>query len=176
MSALSEVERRRRRTYAILTGIIVLTVPCYCAGFFALMFAPNTPTPGAATALPSTPTQLVLPTTAAAPTTEVPTTPTLTVTPGGPTVTKPATPTQFVPPTSTFTPSPTFTPTATFTNTPTITNTHTATFTGTSAASPTVTFTPSATPNAVGSAVAATQTSLAVTNQFLTNVAGSLTP
>gem|GEM_PF-3008885 len=50
MDVLSDVERRRRRTYSILTGIIVLTVPCYCAGFLALMFAPPPATDATASA------------------------------------------------------------------------------------------------------------------------------
>ncbi|MBM2851122.1 MAG: hypothetical protein HW418_4064 [Anaerolineales bacterium] len=50
-------ESTRRRTYTILTGIILLTLPCYCAGFIALALAPQ---PGAATLPPLTATAAAL--------------------------------------------------------------------------------------------------------------------
>src|SRR3989304_9130745 len=101
MAILSDVERRRRRTYAILPGIVVLTVPCYCAGFSPLIFAPA-PLIGTPTPLPPTPTQLF---------SETPTaTQSASVTPGGPAgPALPQTPTPSIPATPPFTPSPTLT-------------------------------------------------------------------
>ena len=39
----STAESVRRRTYTILTGIILLTLPCYCVGFLALAMADSSP-------------------------------------------------------------------------------------------------------------------------------------
>jgi hypothetical protein len=42
MSWYGNVSLRKRRTYTILIGIIVLTAPCYCIGLIALTLAPGT--------------------------------------------------------------------------------------------------------------------------------------
>ncbi|HFE66598.1 MAG TPA: hypothetical protein ENJ93_04980 [Chloroflexi bacterium] len=147
----------RRRTYAILIGIILLTLPCYVLGAGLLYIAPEsggdggleTPvTPSDITAVPTnTNTPLPLPPTL----TSVPTT-----TPGTPTAspTLPATPEQFETPTL----PPTFTPTNTAAP-PTLLPTFTPTFTP----SPTLTPLPSATPTVTATPLpSATPTNTAV--------------
>src|SRR5262245_32389924 len=93
----------RRRTYTFLTGLILLTLPCYCAGFIALALAP-TPgtTPSPTNTLLATYTGLPPQTVTGTVTLET-LTPTLTLTasPSTPTGTFQATPTQFVPPSRT---------------------------------------------------------------------------
>ena len=157
----------RRRTYTVLIGIIVLTLPCYCAGIVALMLAPGegapptlpavlspTPTetatvvdiPGTLTAIPTatrfTPTPLPsTPDQFTTPTTLPSATPT-------PTETPTSEPTATLLPTATDTPTETPMPTATFTSVPTATSTPTAepTETPTETAEPTETPTPTPTP------------------------------
>jgi len=122
----------RRRTYAILIGVILLTVPCYCAGVVALILAPDEtaviPTITPTATITATNTQLPAPN----PLTAVPTN-NPTITPGA-TETLPPTPGQF----ETETPIPSQTPTFTHTPTPTLISTETATATAT----PTPTATP----------------------------------
>src|SRR3989304_12977 len=132
MSIEYESESSKRRTYTILAGIIILTLPCYCAGFVALALAPRpgrpTPTSQEAT-LTSPPLLPTVTETLAGP----PTGTAVTFTPGPPTATLQSTPTQFIPPsrtpTATFTDTPTNTPplTPTFTLAPTLTATDTRT-------------------------------------------------
>lgn len=147
----------RRTTYSILIAIILLTIPCYCLGFFAYFQAQND--------IPTLPPPVITPT--SLPTVggiEATFTPTirafLTLPVGGPTVTLLATPGQFATETSfpTLTPSntvpasPTNTatstqePTMTSTTTPSPTSTATATGTATQTSTPTGTPTPTATP------------------------------
>src|SRR5258706_4921366 len=85
----------RRRTYTILTGIILLTLPCYCAGFIALSIGPGA-AGGEATATH-------LPTLTGQPTGTATITPSPTASPtvGPPIETLPPTPSQFVPPSRT---------------------------------------------------------------------------
>jgi hypothetical protein len=113
MTAPAQTKRNRRRLYGILIGIILVTIPCYCAGLVAIRRAPQHVTPTAS----------IGPTFTQAPFIASPTptsTAALTATP-----TRTITPTPFVPPTPTptFTPEPTKTPTPTPTNTPTLTPT-----------------------------------------------------
>jgi len=121
----------RRRIRSFLLIAILATLPCYCAGYFAVQTVRNRPTPTI------TPTFTITPTA-----TETPVnTPTLTLTPTiteTPTITPTETPTPTITETPTITP--TYTATATATNTATYTPTATATYT------PTITLTPSNTP------------------------------
>jgi hypothetical protein len=117
----------RRRTQLILTGIILLTLPCYCAGCFALGLRP-VQRDGASTA-----TQIAAVTRIPVFTitfTSAPPTPTL-FTPGPPTPTLTPTSTEFAPPSRTpsLTPSSTSTLEATPTSTDTATPLPTATAT-----------------------------------------------
>ena len=129
--------REKRNIYAVLLGIILMTIPCYCLGIVALASAPRieaptitpfgftpaiTPGQGVATIAPGETTPLDGPT----------------PTPNTPTATLEPTPTQLfptVPPTVTPTPTntviPTVTPTGTLppTHTPTSTPTINATAT-----------------------------------------------
>src|SRR4051794_41412552 len=97
----------RRRTYTILTGIILLTLPCYCAGFIALSILPG----GAG----SDSTATRLPTLTGQPTGTATITPSPVPSPtlGPPIETLPPTPSQFVPPSRTPTTPATLTPTPT---------------------------------------------------------------
>jgi len=111
---------RRRRTYRLLIGIILATLPCYFCGIVLLVgFSPQgrEPTPTLTSTLAETATITLTPSQTA--------TITPTYTPGGPTVTLPFTPTQFFP--STRTPSPSASPTITETSTLTPTETPTQT-------------------------------------------------
>jgi hypothetical protein len=136
----SEALGARLRTYKILIGIILLTLPCYCAGFLALTWRlPNndlTPTP---TLLPTV-TSPALPSVTAGILTLLPP-----FTAGPPTRTLEPSPTQFAPPSRTpsYTPTTTDTPTSTATTTITLTPSSTPTVTSTSA--PTITHTPTPT-------------------------------
>ena len=133
----------RRRTYAILIGIILLTLPCYVLGAGLLYIAPesggdsNLETPVVPPDLTVFPTNTATPLPLPPTLTAVPTT-----TPGTPTAspTLPPTPEQFETPTV----PPTFTPPNPATPTPTLI----PTFTPTVTPSPTLTATPSATPTA----------------------------
>src|SRR5258707_15711279 len=97
----------RRRTYSILTGIILLTLPCYCAGFIALSLAPAAPG--------GPPTATLLATITGQPAATGSATITFTPSPAQPSATLLATTTQFLPPT----PTATNVPSATNTGTPT---------------------------------------------------------
>src|SRR5712691_2483753 len=90
----------RRRTYSILTGIILLTLPCYCAGFIALSLAPAPPNGNATAPLLATITGQPSATASV----------TVTPSPAEPSATLLATTTQFVPPTRTATNLPSTTP------------------------------------------------------------------
>lgn len=146
----------RRRIYTILVGIILLTIPCYCVGVFALTRAPEGGFEAVPPTLPvvvsSTPTNTAVPTIEPEELTAVPTTTYrfATFTPGPATATLPATPHQFLTPTRlpTLTPTPTNTPTATPTETPTLTATPTLTptLTATATITPTQAATATATP------------------------------
>lgn len=121
---------RQRALYRLLTLIFLSTLPCYCAGIFALIaFRPAEQS----VIGPAGPVPLVLGSPTATNTPRF--TPTPSVTPGGPTVTLHATPTQFVPP-------PTDTPTPTATNTPLPTDTNAPTSTNLPTNTPTLTLTP----------------------------------
>lgn len=148
----------RRRTYAILIGIILLTLPCYLLGAGLLFVAPESGGDGGLGTPVAPPDTTVFPTNTNTP---LPLPPTLTsvptTTPGTPTAspTLPATPEQFETPTL----PPTFTPTNTATPTPTLLPTFTPTFTP----SPTLTPLPSATPTATATPLpSATPTNTAV--------------
>ena len=149
MQRLESLDPRRRRRYAILAGVVVATLPCYCAGWIAIRRAPEV------SLLPTeTPTTVaIIQTLIPSPTDTI--TPTITLTPS-------STPTSFVPspsptptetPTASDTPLPSDTPVPT--NTPTHTPLPTATYTSTPIATdtpiptsppPTITFTPTVTP------------------------------
>ncbi len=128
----------RRNTYAILIGIILLTLPCYCFGIFAYVMAP-----GAIPTLPAQPiTVTSLPTVGG---TEATFTPTRTPLPTNtiilPTITSPSTPSQLVTETRLPTLTPSTTPTATPTETPTPTPTEMPTSAPTATPQPTFTST-----------------------------------
>lgn len=134
----------RRRTYAVLIGIILLTLPCYCAGITALTLAPDPDAPPTLPAVLSpTPTETATVVDIPGTLTAIPTATRFTPTPLGPT------PDQFLTPTVMPTESPTETPTATptttlaptATDTPTLTPMPTATFTSMPTATPTATAT-----------------------------------
>ncbi len=131
---------RRIRIRYILVLIILGTLPCYCAGLFAVQFAPEvrptetptppvpfttTPSPSPAAVLPATLTpQGVIITLSPIPS--------RTPTPSPTTVLSPTiSPTAFQPRTGTPTPTLTSTPTDTSTPTQTATSTHTPTWTAT---------------------------------------------
>jgi hypothetical protein len=127
---------KQRMLYRVLTLIFLSTLPCYCAGIFALVAFK----PGVIGTIAPPPPPLFLASATATFTPQF--TATSTVTPGGPTLTLFPTPTQFVPPptntptsTATNTPLPTDTPnpsqTAAPTDTPTLTPTLTLTLTNT---------------------------------------------
>ena len=136
----TEAVNARLRTYKILVGIILLTLPCYCAGFLALTWrvpdrnVTSTPT------LMATVTNPALPSVTAGILTLLPS-----FTAGPPTKPLEATPTQFAPPSRTPSYTPTVTETPTTTATPTITTTPTPTPSVTSTPVPTLTDTPTAT-------------------------------
>jgi hypothetical protein len=136
----SEAVNARLRTYKILVGIILLTLPCYCAGFLALTWRlPNndlSPTP----TLLATVTSPVLPAVTTGILTQLPS-----FTAGPPTTTLQASPTQFAPPSRTPSYTPTLTETPSATSTSTITTTPSSTPTVTSTSSPAATLTPTAT-------------------------------
>ncbi len=137
----SEAVNARLRTYKILVGIILLTLPCYCAGILALTWrGPNQGSAATPTLLPTVTSQ-GLPGTTPGILTMLPS-----FTPGPPTITLPATPTQFAPPSRTPSFTPTVTETPTSTSTPTITATPTHTPSVTSTLTPTVTSTATLTP------------------------------
>lgn len=146
----------RRRTYSVLIGIILLTLPCYCGAILAIYFAPD----DAVVVDEDTPPTLPV---VVSPTPEA-------TLPGGvmpgtltavPTITRQDTrppledtPDQFVTPTTL--PTATATSTATSTTTPTATSTVTATSTSTLTAEPptaTATATEPAPPTATETAV-----------------------
>jgi hypothetical protein len=160
----SESLSARLRTYKILIGIILLTLPCYCAGFLALTWRlPNkdlTPTP----TLLATVTNPALPSVTAGILTLLPS-----FTAGPATKTLEPSPTQFAPPSRTPSYTPTNTDTPTTTAVPTITLTPSSTSTVTSTSSPTSTHTPTSTP------VPPSQTSVPPTATY-TSVPPSLTP
>src|SRR5215216_2664302 len=104
MAAEYAANPARRRTYTILTGIILLTLPCYCAGFIALSIGPG--------AAGSDSTATNLPTLTGQPSATATILPTATATLGPPIETLTPPPSQFVPPSRTPTNSPTPTPTA----------------------------------------------------------------
>ena len=116
----------RRRTYAILVGIILLTFPCYLFGIVLLSRAPNR---GEGTEPAMTEPATASPTATNEATRPPPSVVSLTP-PGSPT------------PQATVTPSITPTPTETPTNTPTNTPTETPTATPTPTETPTETATP----------------------------------
>jgi len=139
----------KRNVYAVLLGIILLTIPCYCLGIAALAAAPPvelpTPTPFGFTATPASTADLpsLVPDVA---------TPTGTPAPadGTPTATLEPTPTQIF-------------PTVPATQTPTPTNTVLPTQTPTGTVPPTLTPTPTATVNTTATAAAnATATARAI--------------
>jgi hypothetical protein len=127
----------RSRLRKIIVAVIIATLPCYCAGFVAILLSPGNPLRGV-----GTPAQLPSRT----PVIYATQTATITLT--------------LLPPTATLTPSqtPTLTTTGTTTNTPTITHTPTDTNTPTPSNTPflpptstntptyTATFTPTNTP------------------------------
>ena len=174
--------QKRQRIHRLLTGVILMTLPCYACGIILLVgFGGRQPVlPSPTATLPPTATQETLWPTQS---------PTLTYTPGGPTVTLIFTPTQFFPPTITTTPSitPTLTittaptgtttslpPTSTGTTPPTITlppPTATATATPTNTSIPTLTPTSTFTPTETGADVPITETAAAA----LTQAANDLT-
>ncbi|MBE0669856.1 MAG: hypothetical protein IH588_04645 [Anaerolineales bacterium] len=145
---MSDFEAPRTRRRMRILAVIIATIPCYCAGFIALSFAPDaraTPTPTitetgvtpSATLIfsftPEIVTGTTTPTFTATPTPTETLTPTLTLTP-------------FQPPSST--PSSTNTPTSTPSDTPTSTQTPTITPTFTPTQTPSAT--PTASPTAFG--------------------------
>ncbi|HRO24412.1 MAG TPA: hypothetical protein PLR07_08975 [Promineifilum sp.] len=133
----------RRRTYAILVGIILLTVPCYLSGIVLLSRAPNrggSPTLEANTA---TPTASPTPTRGG---TQLP--------PAIISLTPPGSPTPQATITSSITPTPT--DTSTPTDTPTLTPTPTDTSTATPTPTETPTITPTPTPAATDNGMTAT--------------------
>jgi hypothetical protein len=125
-----DIALKRQRIHRLLTGIILMTLPCYACGIILLIgFGGRQPTSPSPTATVEEIEEL--------PDTNTPAgTPTLTYTPGGPTVTLPFTPTQFFPPTITPTPSITLTTTGTTTPVP-----------PTNTIPPTITVAPSDTPS-----------------------------
>ncbi len=136
MQRFEQLDPRRQRRYAILVGIILITLPCYCAGWIAIRRAPEVSLLPTETATSEPIVQTLTPS------------PTVTIT-ATITLTPTMTPTGFVPspsPTTTITPTPTETPipsdtplpTDTPTNTPTQTATHTITPTATATLEPTL--------------------------------------
>jgi hypothetical protein len=162
-----DIAQKRQRLHRLLTGIILMTLPCYACGIIMLIgFGGRQPT------LPSPTTTLQV--TSELPETNTPAgTPTLTYTPGGPTVTLPFTPTQFFPPTITSTPTITLTSTGTTTPIPptntipptiTVQASATATSTLTNTSVPTLTPTNTYTPTEISAEdLALTQAALDLT-------------
>src|SRR5919109_1182687 len=112
---MSRLDSERRRIYTVLTGIFILTLPCYCLGFALLSLDAQRDSLPATQTPPLSITPPALPFTTTATLSQIlpsPVTPTL---PPTATSTLPPTPTQFIPPTRT--------PTASLPNsaTPTIT-------------------------------------------------------
>ena len=169
----SGLPKQKRNIYAVLLGIILTTIPCYCIGLIALATAPRSQLP--------TPTRIAIPSTSPTP----PTTVQFTPEPGNqptdarnqltstPTETLEPTPTQSFPtaqPTNTAIP-PTDTPTSTptVTQTPTETPTGTLTPTNTPTASPTIDATATAAANATATFIA-NSTATAAANATATAV------
>ncbi|MHB8776773.1 MAG: hypothetical protein ACYC6R_03290 [Anaerolineales bacterium] len=135
----SDTPRTRRRMRIL--AVIIATIPCYCAGFIALSFAPDTR--ATATQTPS------ITETLASPDQNLSLTPVIATDTITPTFTATPTPTESATPTVSFTPFQPATDTPTFTSTPSNTPTLTPSSTPTPSNTPsnTPTFTPTQTPS-----------------------------